>query len=1031
MSFPNLSAFAVRERALTLFFLILAVLAGAYAFIGLGRAEDPAFTMRVLVVNAMWPGATPQEMQEQVVDRLEKRVQEVENIYRIITTVRPGSANLQIEFHDYTPAAQVAALKYDVRKRMQDEAMRLPAGVIGPIVNEDFADTYFSLIALTAPGMPMRELTREAEVIRDRLQHVPGVHKAEVVGERPERMYVEFDNATLANLGLSPQVVFDAVGASNRLLPAGSMETDGPRLYLRIDSDLSDPAALAAVPLRVGERVFRLGDIATVRRGYEDPPGFLVRSRGEDAVLLGMVMVKGENGLVLGEHLAEFIETESARLPLGMRLEVLTNQADAISGAVSLFQVKFLVAVAVVIVVSMLAIGWRAGLVVGIAVPLTLGITFLLMMLMGINLDRVTLGALIIALGLLVDDAIIAVEMMLVKMEEGWDRVRAAGHAWTVTAAPMLCGTLVTVAGFLPIGFARSSVGEYAGNIFWVLALSLVVSWLVAVMFVPYLGVKMLPAVARKDVHSHESVYHTPMYLRLRALITWCVTWRKSVVFGTVGLLALAVVGMAMLVEKQFFPGSDRPEVLVSVYLPQGSSIGSTDATVRKLEAILAPMDELRTLSSYVGAGAPRFFMSANPEPPDPAFAKIIAVTQGVAARTKVMAELERHIEAGEFPEARVRVSRLLFGPPVVWPVAYRVVGPDLLELRRIAHQIREIMATNPNVVDPHLEWDERAPVLHLTMDVDRLRLLGLTPQDVSQQLQFQLSGVRIAQVRQDIRSVDVIARGTLGGQQLNAQSLALLEILTPDGRKLPASQLGQIEVRFEEPVIKRYNRENALTVQAEVHGAQPNDVTDAVWKALEGLRSELAPDYHLQISGAVEQSGKANASIQKLQPAMVAFMLIFIMLQMRSFSGTFIVIATAPLGLIGAVLALLLFNQPFGFVALLGLTGLAGILMRNTLILTQQVHDNFAEGMNAFDGVVEAAVRRARPVILTALAAAFAFIPLTHDTFWGPLAYVLIGGVAVGTAITLLFVPALYALWFRLGKGSAAGGGSVAVKAH
>ncbi|ENO87142.1 efflux RND transporter permease subunit [Thauera linaloolentis] len=1024
MSFPNLSALAVRERSVTLFFLVLAVLAGAYAFLSLGRAEDPAFTMRVLVVNAVWPGATPQEMQEQVVDRLEKRVQEVENIYRIITTVRPGSANLQIEFHDYTPAAQVPALKYDVRKRMQDEAGNLPAGVIGPIVNEDFADTYFSLIALTAPGMPMRELTREAEAIRDRLQHVPGVHKAQVLGERAERVYVEFDNATLVNLGLSPQVVFDAISAHNRLLPAGSMETDGPRLYLRLDADLSDPERLAAVPLRVGDRVFRLGDIASVRRGYEDPPGYLVRSRGQDALLLGMVMNKGENGLVLGGRLADFIEAERGQLPLGMSLEVLTNQAEAIAGAVNLFQVKFLVAVAVVVAVSMLAIGWRAGLVVGIAVPLTLGIAFLIMKLMGINLDRISLGALIIGLGLLVDDAIIAVEMMLVKMEEGWSRVSAAAHAWSVTAAPMLCGTLVTVAGFLPIGFARSAVGEYAGNIFWVLALSLLVSWLVAVVFVPYLGVKMLPEVAREHVHSHESVYGTPMFQRLRRLIAWCVRWRKTVVFGTLGLLVLSVAGMAMVVQKQFFPSSDRPEVLVSVYLPQGSSIGATDATVRKLEAILAPMPEVRTLSSYAGGGAPRFFLSANPEPPDPAFAKIIAVTQGVEARTRVMAELQRHIDEGEFPEARVRVSRLLFGPPVIWPVAYRVVGPDALELRRIAHRVRDVMAADPHVVDPHLEWDERAPVLYLAMDAERLKLLGLTPQDVSQQLQFHLNGVRVTQARQDIRTVDVIARGASGGRRLDAGSLAMLEIVTPDGRKLPASQLGRIEVRFEEPVIKRYNRELELTVQGDVEGAQPNDVTDAVWKSLADLRDTLLPGYRLEISGAVEQSGKANASIQKLQPVMVAFMLIFIMLQMRSFSGTFIVVATAPLGLIGAVAALLLFNQPFGFVALLGLTGLAGILMRNTLILTQQVADNFEAGMDAFDGVVEAAVRRARPVILTALAAAFAFIPLTLDTFWGPLAYVLIGGVSVGTAITLLFVPALYALWFRLGRGESDGRG-------
>jgi len=681
------------------------------------------------------------------------------------------------------------------------------------------------------------------------------------------------------------------------------------------------------------------------------------------------------------------------------------------------------VAVVVVVGVSMLAIGWRAGLVVGIAVPVTLGITFLLMKLMGINLDRITLGALIIGLGLLVDDAIIAVEMMLVKMEEGWDRIRAAAHAWTVTAAPMLFGTLVTVAGFLPIGFARSAVGEYTGNIFWVLAISLLVSWLVAVVFAPYLGVKMLPTVAPENVHSHESVYQTPMFRRLRRLITGCVHWRKTVVFGTLGLLVLAVLGMATVVQKQFFPSSDRPEVLLSVYLPQGSSIAASDATVRRLEAILATQDGIRSSLAYVGAGVPRFFLSANPEPPDPAFAKLLVVTEGVAARDALIAELQRHVDEGEFPEARVRVSSLLYGPPVVWPVAYRVLGPDQLELRRIAHQVREVMAANPHIVDPHLEWDERAPVLHLAMDVERLRLLGLTPQDVAQQLQFHLEGTRIAQVRQDIRTVDVIARGASGGARLNAESLSMLEILTPDGRKLPASQLGRLEVRFEEPVIKRYNREPELLVQADVQGAQPNDVTAAVWASLAGVRSQLPPGYSIMISGAVEQSGKADASIQALQPLMVACMLIFIMLQMRSFTGTFVVLATAPLGLVGAVIALLLFDQPFGFVALLGLTGLAGILMRNTLILTQQVADNFEAGMGPFDGVVEAAVQRARPVVLTAIAAAFAFIPLTLDTFWGPLAYVLIGGVAVGTAITLLFVPALYALLFRLGADAQAGG--------
>ena len=595
---------------------------------------------------------------------------------------------------------------------------------------------------------------------------------------------------------------------------------------------------------------------------------------------------------------------------------------------------------------------------------------------------------------------------MLVKIEEGWDRVRAASHAWTATAAPMLFGTLVTVAGFFPIGFAKSGVGEYAGNIFWVVGAALIVSWVVALTFIPYLGVKLLPDF-RGDSISGDSLYQKPVYVYLRALIVWCVNHRKTVVSLTVLLLVLAIMGLIGSVQKQFFPGSDRPEVLIGVYLPQGSSIETTERSIRKLEAILTPMPEVKTLSSYIGAGAPRFFISANPESPDPAFGKVIAVAKNAASRDSIMAKVNQVIRDGAFPEARLRVYRLLYGPPVTWPVSFRVIGSDPLQLRRIAYQVREVMMKNPNIVTPNLDWDERVPVMHLSMDVERLRLLGLTPIEVSQQLQFQLDGQTVTEVRQDIRTVDVIAKGLA--------NTSGFEVLTQEGNKIPLSQLGSIDIRFEEPVIKRYNREPYLGINADVSGAQANDVTATVWKALEGVRGKLPVGYRIDVGGSVEKSNQANASISKLQPVMIALMLIFIMFQMRSFSGTFIVVATAPLGLIGAVVALLLFNQPFGFVALLGLTGLAGILMRNTLILTQQVSDNINTGFSPFDAVVEAAVRRARPVVLTALAAMFAFIPLTFDSFWGPLAYVLIGGVTVGTAITLLFVPALYALWFKL----------------
>ena len=1008
MSLPNLSALAVRERSVTLFFLLLSVVAGFYAFSSLGRAEDPAFTVRAMVVSVVWPGATPEVLQNQVVDRLEKQVQEVAYTDTIETTIRPGQAAMVIRFLDSTPSEKVSDLFYQVRKRMLDERPNLPQGVIGPIVNDDFADVYFSLLALTAPGMPMRELTREAESIRDRLQRLPGLQKAQLLAERPERVYLEFDQDRLNNLGLSAEEVLQAIEANNRLQPLGFVDLAGPRVYVRSNIDLSDLERLTSVPLRIGDQLITVSDLAEVRLGYEDPLSYIVRSNGEDAILLGVVMRAGENGLEFGARLREFVSTEQGRLPLGMSIQTLTDQAEAITQAVDLFQVKFLVALVVVMGVSILAIGLRAGLVVGIAIPVTLGLTFLLMKMAGINLDRITLGALIIALGLLVDDAIIAIEMMIVKMESGWDRVRAASHAWSVTAAPMLFGTLVTVAGFVPIGFAQSGVGEYTGNIFWVLAFSLLISWVVAVTFTPYLGVKLLPDYTG---HMGQDLYQSAFYQRLRGVITACVQYRKTVVFITGGLLAISAFGMATQVQKQFFPSSDRPEVLISVYAPQGSAIATTDQSVRRLEAILMDMPEVKSLSAYIGAGAPRFFVSANPEQPDPAFAKLIAIGRDVEGRDRIISALETRIAAGEFPEARVRVTRLLYGPPVVWPVSFRVLGPEADQLREIAHQIRTLMTGHPNIVMPHLEWDERVPTLYLDMDPENLGWMGLTPAEVARQLQFQLRGVAVTELRQGIRSVQLVARNARGEVIMPED----LEIKTRDGRKLSVQQLGKWQVRYEDPVIKRYNRDPFLAVQADVEGAQPPDVTKEIWSAMTGLREQLSEGYRIEIGGTVEQSAKANASIQTLQPVMLALMLIFIMLQMRSFIGTLTVLATAPLGLIGAVLALLLFNQPFGFTALLGLIGLGGILMRNTMILTQQVQDNFKAGMAAREAVVEAAVQRARPVVLTALAAVLAFVPLTFDLFWGPLAYVLIGGVAVGTLITLLFVPALYALWFRL----------------
>ncbi|WP_369856017.1 efflux RND transporter permease subunit [Candidatus Thalassolituus haligoni] len=1011
MAFPNLSRIAVRESSVTLFFITLSLVAGLYAFTSLGRAEDPDFTVRVMMVTVLWPGAAADELQDSVVDRLEKRIQEVEDLYKIETTVRAGRADLQVEFQDYTDAKHVPDRFYQVRRRMQDEASQLPDGVIGPIVNEDFGDVYFTLVALTASGVAQRELIRDAEAIRDRVQRVQGVEKAEILGERSEQVFVDFDMTKLQGLGVSLTDIIEAIQANNRLLPAGHISTAGPKVYLRLDDDLSNLEALQEVPVRIDEHLIRLGDIATISRGYEDPPSYLIRSSGEDALLIGVVMRRGENGLAFGKRLRAFWENERVMLPLGMELDLLTNQEEAIIGAVNLFQVKFLVAVLVVMAVTMLAVGLRAGIVVGIAIPVTLGLSFIVMLAMGINLDRITLGALIIALGLLVDDAIIAIEMMIVKLEEGWDKLLAASHAWNVTAAPMLYGTLVTVAGFVPIGFARSSVGEYAGNIFWVLAIALLLSWVVAVVFTPYLGVKILPDNLYHSSHSNKEAYSSRPYRMLRKLIIGTLAHRKIVVLSTFALLFISIVGMIGPVQKQFFPVSDRLEVLVSIYHPQGTSIEATDATVQKIERLMEGTSGIKSMSAYIGAGAPRFFISASPEQPNSAFAKLVIVAEDIAARDGLIRLIRNRVAAGDFPESRVRAETLLYGPPVDWPVSIRVMGPEANQLRTIGKKVRDIIASHANTENSHLEWDERTPGIDIRFDKDRLRLFGLTPEEVAYQLQFQLSGLAITTLRDGIRLTPVVGRA----KAEDITQIQNLEIVSEEGRRISFNQVGEADVVYEEPVIRRYNREPFVAVNADVRGAQAKDVTADVWAALAELRAQMPVGYSLQIGGSVEQSSKGEHSIQVLQPLMIVLMLVFVMLQMRSFKGTLVVILTAPLGLIGAVAALLIFNQPFGFVATLGIIGLAGILMRNTLILTQQISDNMKEGMLIRSAVIEAGVQRSRPVILTALAAVLAFVPLTIDSFWGPLAYVLIGGVSLGTVATLVFVPALYAIFYRI----------------
>lgn len=1012
MSF-NLSAIAVRERAVTLFFIVLLLAAGAYAFVKLGRAEDPSFTIKTLTVTAVWPGATAREMQDLVAEPLEKRLQELTWYDRVETTTRPGYAYMTVTLRDNTPPSAVQEEFYQARKKMADEARNLPTGVLGPFVNDEYSDVSFALYALRARGLPMRELARQAEVIRQDLLHVPGVKKINIVGERPEQIFVEFSYARLATLGVSAQDIFSALQRQNTVTPAGSIETQGPRVYVRIDGAYDSVQAIADTPIVAAGRTLRLSDVAEVRRGYEDPATFVIRREGEPTILLSVVMQDGWDGLALGRALQERATAIAQAMPLGMTLEKVSDQAVNITAAVGEFMMKFAMALAVMLLVSLLSLGWRVGIVVAAAVPLTLAVVFLIMLETGRFFDRITLGALILGLGLLVDDAIIAIEVMVVKMEEGMDRIKAAAYAWSHTAAPMLSGTLVTIAGFLPVGFARSTAGEYAGNIFWVVGFALIVSWIVAVVFTPYLGVKMLPDI-KPIPGGHHAIYNTPNYRRLRGLITFAVR-HKVMTCAVVGIaFVLSGVGMGAL-KQQFFPTSDRPEVLVEVRMPEGSGIGSTTAAVETLERWLHDQPEARIVTSFIGQGAPRFFFAMAPELPDPAFAKIVVLTPDAEAREALKHRLREAIAQGLAPEARVRVAQLVFGPYTPFPVEFRIMGPDPGELYNISERALDIMRGIPDVRQANRDWGNRAPALRFVPDQDRLNLLGLSPAEVGQQLQFLLTGIAVTQIREDIRNVPVVARSA-GGERLDPTRLADFSLISRTGRQIPLDQIGHAEIRLEEPILRRRDRTPVITVRSDINEAtQPPEVSKRIMTALQPLIASLPAGYRIEMGGSIEEATKANVALGKVFPVMIAAMMIVIMLQVRSFSTMAMVLLTSPLGLVGVVPILLIFNQPFGFNAILGLIGLAGILMRNTLILTEQIEENRAAGLDDYHAVIEATVQRARPVILTALAAVLAFIPLTHSVFWGSMAYTLIGGTAVGTVLILLFLPALYIAWFRI----------------
>ncbi|MFJ5502825.1 efflux RND transporter permease subunit [Pectobacterium carotovorum] len=1009
----NLSALAVRERAITLFLIILITVAGILSFFELGRAEDPPFTVKQMTIISAWPGATAQEMQDQVAEPLEKRMQELKWYDRSETYTRPGLSFTMLSLLDSTPPSQVQEEFYQARKKLGDEAKNLPAGVIGPMVNDEFSDVTFALFALKAKGEPQRVLVRDAESLRQRLLHVPGVKKVNIIGEQSERIFVSFSHDRLATLGISPQDIFSALNNQNVLTPAGSIETDGPQVFLRLDGAFDTLEKIRNTPIVAQGRTLKLSDVATVSRGYEDPATFLVRNQGEPALLLGVVMREGWNGLTLGKAL----DAETARInegmPLGMTLSKVTDQSVNISSSVDEFMIKFFVALLVVMAVCFVSMGWRVGVVVAAAVPLTLAIVFVVMEASGKNFDRITLGSLILALGLLVDDAIIAIEMMVVKMEEGYGRIKASAYAWSHTAAPMLAGTLVTAVGFMPNGFAQSTAGEYTSNMFWIVGIALIASWVVAVVFTPYLGVKMLPEIKTVE-GGHAAIYNTRHYNQFRRLLTRVIAQKWMVASTVIVLFVVAILGMGM-VKKQFFPTSDRPEVLVEVQMPYGTSIEQTSVTTAKIEDWLKQQDEAKIVTSYIGQGSPRFYLAMAPELPDPSFAKIVVLTDSQEAREALKFRLREAAASGLAPEARVRVTQLVFGPYSPFPVAYRVMGPDPATLREIADKVKAVMQASPMMRTVNTDWGPRVPTLHFTLDQDRLQSVGLTSSTVAQQLQFLLSGVPITSVREDIRSVQVVGRAA-GEIRRDPAKIEGFTLVGTAGQRIPLSQIGEVEVRMEDPVLRRRDRTPTITVRGDIaETLQPPDVSATIVKLLQPIIDTLPAGYRIEQAGSIEESAKATKAMAPLFPIMIAITLLIIILQVRSMSAMVMVFLTAPLGLIGVVPTLLLFNQPFGINALVGLIALSGILMRNTLILIGQIHHNEKEGLDPFHAVVEATVQRARPVLLTAMAAILAFIPLTHSVFWGTLAYTLIGGTLGGTIMTLVFLPAMYAIWFKI----------------
>ncbi|KTC12813.1 efflux RND transporter permease subunit [Pseudomonas viridiflava] len=1015
----NLSEWALRHRQVVLYLMIVLAIVGALSYTKLGQSEDPPFTFKAMVIRTLWPGASAEEVARQVTDRIEKKLMETGEYERIASFSRPGESTVTFVARDSIFSAYLPDLWYQIRKKVGDIRQNLPPDVQGPFFNDEFGTTFGNIYALTGQGFDYAVLKDYADRIQIQLQRVKDVGKVELIGLQDEKIWIELSNVKLATLGLPLQQVQQALQAQNAVSSASFFETSSERIQLRVSGQFQSVDEIRNFPIRVGDRTFRISDLADVHRGFNDPPAPRMRFMDEDAIGLAVAMKDGGDILVLGRAL----ETEFARLqknlPVGMQLRKVSDQPAAVKTGVGEFVQVLAEALIIVLLVSFFSLGVRTGMVVALAIPLVLAMTFATMYYLGIGLHKISLGALVLALGLLVDDAIIAVEMMAIKMEQGYDRLKAASFAWTSTAFPMLTGTLITAAGFLPIATAQSSTGEYTRSIFQVVTIALIASWIAAVMFVPYLGDRLLPDLAKRHAAKHGShapdPYATPFYKRVRALVGWCVRRRKTVIVATVGLFVLSVV-MFKFVPQQFFPASGRLELMVDLKLAEGSSLVNTGEQVKRLEQMLKGHEGIDNYVAYVGTGSPRFYLPLDQQLPAPSFAQFVVLTRSIEDREALRSWLITHLNE-QFPTLRSRVTRLENGPPVGYPVQFRVTGEHIEVVRALARKVQDKVRENPHVSNVHLDWEEPSKVVHLNIDQDRARALGVTTADLSAFLRNSLTGSTVSQYREDDELVDIMVRGTRNERE-QLEALSSLAVPTQNGASVALSQVATLEYGFEEGVIWHRNRLPSVTVRADIYGKdQPATLVKQIMPTLDGVRAELPDGYLLEVGGTVEDSARGQNSVNAGVPLFIVVVLTLLMIQLRSFSRMLMVFVTAPLGLIGVTLFLLIFNQPFGFVAMLGTIALSGMIMRNSVILVDQIEQDIAAGLDQWHAIIEATVRRFRPIVLTALAAVLAMIPLSRSLFFGPMAVAIMGGLIVATALTLLFLPALYAAWFRVKK--------------